>query len=154
LPLTPAPSSKKYKLVIYQRDLSRKLLKQDNVLQMLHSRLDNSKWEVEVVMHIPDRSPCTLHPLFAQTTLLLTPHGFQSMLLLLMPPSSLLFEVFPFRYYKPAYSPFGAEMGVHHGGVMSPPTYWLYGLLMQYVTTPWCTQTKMCRVNARDQDVM
>jgi hypothetical protein len=42
------------------------------------------------------------------------------MLLLLLPRPSLLFEVYPYKYFKQAYSPLSREYGVMHGNVMSP----------------------------------
>ena len=45
----------------------------------------------------------------------------QSMLLLFLPLPSLLFEVYPYKYFKQAYSPLAREYGVRHGNVMSPP---------------------------------
>lgn len=146
--------TKKYKLVLYQRDLSRKLLYQDDALQMIHSILNPQLWEVQVLMHSSSRSPCALYEIIHDTDVLLTPHGFQSMLLILMAPKKLLFEVFPYRYFKPAYSPFGREFDVFHGGVMSEGTSWLSDYIFRYVTTPTCMQIKQCRVHSRDQDVM
>lgn len=42
---------------------------------------------------------------------LVTAHGFQSMLLLFLPQPSLLFEIYPYRYFKPAYGPLSREYG-------------------------------------------
>jgi hypothetical protein len=51
----------------------------------------------------------------ADADLLVTPHGFQSMLLLFLPRPALIFEIFPYRYYKRGYGPFGQEYGKRHG---------------------------------------
>lgn len=44
-------------------------------------------------MHKKDRSPCELTHIFNGVDVLLTPHGFQSMLLLFLPKPAVLFEV-------------------------------------------------------------
>ena len=62
-------------------------------------------------MHKTSRSPCELMHILHNTDVLVTPHGFQSMLLLFLPRPSLIFEVFPYRYYKRGYGPFGHEYG-------------------------------------------
>lgn len=62
-------------------------------------------------MHKKDRSPCELAHLLSGVDVLLTPHGFQSMLLLFLPRPAVLFEVFPYRYFKRGYGPLSAEYG-------------------------------------------
>jgi hypothetical protein len=52
------------------------------------------------------------------------------MLLLFLPIPSLLFEVYPYKYFKQAYSPLSREYGVMHGNVMSPPVSRLNALLL------------------------
>eukprot|EP01039_Chlorochromonas_danica_P009398 gene9398-10381_t len=153
-PQVKAEKKKPYKLVLYQRDLSRKLLNQEEALKMIREKLSPEQWQIEVVMHLSSRSPCHLHEILHDTDVLLTPHGFQSMLLIFLPPGKLLFEVFPYKYYKPAYSPFSKEFGVYHGGVMSVGTSWLSKYVFPFVTTQACMQMKQCRVYSRDQDVI
>lgn len=145
--------SKRYKLVIYQRDLSRKLANEREALQLIHSHLSAELWEVEVLMHRRDRSPCELAHLLNNVDVLLTPHGFQSMLLLFLPRPALLFEIFPYRYFKRGYGPFGAEYGVHHYGVMSPPLVWYSRYILHLASTKWCMNSKTCRGYARSSDV-
>ena len=62
-------------------------------------------------MHKSSRSPCTLMHHLYNADILVTPHGFQSMLLLFLPRPALMFEVFPYKYYKRGYGPFGGEYG-------------------------------------------
>jgi hypothetical protein len=74
------------------------------------------------------RSPCVWARELFDAEVLITPHGFQSMLLLFMKKSSILFEVrivmiiervestaavqiFPFKYYKRGYGPLSTEFG-------------------------------------------
>jgi hypothetical protein len=65
----------------------------------------------QVIMHSNSRSPCTLAHMVNNADVLVTPHGFQSMLLLFLPRPALVFEIFPYRYYKRGYGPFGNEYG-------------------------------------------
>jgi hypothetical protein len=123
-------------------------------------------------MHSSKRSPCELSHLLHNVDILLTPHGFQSMLLLFLPRPAILFEIFPYKYYKRGYGPLSGEYGKHilifpyvahvsssisgiiHSGVMSPATLWHTRYLLRYIKTAVCMQWKHCRGYARNQDVM
>ena len=49
---------------------------------------------------------------------------------------AVLFEVFPYRYYKRGYGPLGGEYGVVHGGAMSPPgAGWLARAVLSLLPT-------------------
>jgi hypothetical protein len=49
---------------------------------------------------------------------------------------AVLFEVFPYRYYKRGYGPLGGEYGVVHGGAMSPPgAGWLARAVLSMLPT-------------------
>lgn len=149
----PAVKKKPYKLVIYQRDLSRKLDNEIQTLEMLGRALPSDLWEVHVLMHTKDRSPCALAHALHDADVLLTPHGFQSMLLLFLPRPALLFEIFPYKYYKRGYGPLGKEYGVIHSGVMSPPLSWHTTVLLSLTTTADCMAGKQCRNYARGDNV-
>eukprot|EP00598_Pedospumella_elongata_P014472 CAMPEP_0185013308 /NCGR_PEP_ID=MMETSP1098-20130426/98741_1 /TAXON_ID=89044 /ORGANISM="Spumella elongata, Strain CCAP 955/1" /LENGTH=746 /DNA_ID=CAMNT_0027542375 /DNA_START=128 /DNA_END=2368 /DNA_ORIENTATION=- len=152
--LKQTAKKKKYKMVLYQRDLSRKLANQEEAVAMLRSKLSESDWDIEILMHKTSRSPCTLMHHLYNTDILLTPHGFQSMLLLFLPRPGLMFEIFPEKYYKRGYGPFGAEYGVTHGGTMSPSTGYYQQLVLPYVSSAYCMESKFCRGFARNQDVI
>jgi hypothetical protein len=144
----------KFKMIIYQRDISRKLYNQEEAINMIFNKLDKNDWQIEVIMHERDRPPCVLSHMLNYVDVLLTPHGFQSMLLLFLPRPSLLFEVFPYKYYKRGYGPFGGEYGIQHAGVMSPPLTWYGNTILKLLTTNYCMNSKMCRSWARDSDVL
>eukprot|EP01032_Pedospumella_encystans_P009988 gene9988-11704_t len=152
--LKQTAKKKKYKMVLYQRDLSRKLANQEEAVAMLRNKLSESDWDIEILMHKTSRSPCTLMHHLYNTDILLTPHGFQSMLLLFLPRPGLMFEIFPEKYYKRGYGPFGAEYGVTHGGTMSPSTGYYQQLVLPYVSSAYCMESKFCRGFARNQDVI
>jgi hypothetical protein len=97
--------------VIYQRDLSRRLANEQSAISMLRETLSDRDWEIQVVMHVNKRSPCELAHLLRNADMLITPHGFQSMLLMFLPRPAVIFEVFPYRYFKRGYGPFGGEYG-------------------------------------------
>ena len=141
-----------YKLIIYQRDLSRKLLDHDMVISELQRTLGSS-WSIELIMHKFDRSPCELAHALIDVDVLITPHGFQSMVLLFLPRPSLLFEVFPFRYQKTGYAPLSREYGVFYGASMSPPVSPLWKFLLSFLSTEQCMLNKFCRNFARDDDI-
>ena len=145
---------KKRRLVIYQRDISRKLFNEEEALALLKDAFPPAQWDITVLMHERDASPCILAHKLNGVDVLLTPHGFQSMLLLFLPRPSVLFEVFPYRYYKRGYGPLSMEYGIIHGGVMSPALSWDRKLLLKLVTTEWCMLSKTCRNYARGDDVL
>ena len=97
----------------------------------------------------------------------------QSMLLLFLPRPSLLFEIYPYKYFKQAYSPLSREYGVLHGNVMSPPFSRLNALILHGnfvacfdciffeciainlgVSTKTCMEYKYCRVFSRADNVL
>lgn len=109
-------------ILIYQRDQSRLLSLGNtkkctnrgsaeniaNCIKMLlftsHANISkniDTTWSMEVMSHSDNRSPCVLIEKISSTTVLITPHGFQSILLLFQPLSSLLVEIYPFMYFKP-----------------------------------------------------
>ena len=116
------------------------------------------------------------------TDVLITPHGFQSMLLIFMPPSSLIFEVFPYRYHKVGYASFGRgkiidyllylvytyisitwltihlasieEYGLIYDYSVSKPTRWDTAFFLSFIETPNCMLSKSCRGYARNQNVI
>ena len=145
--------NKKFKLVIYQRDLSRKLANEDEAIKQLKEKLGNN-WNIEVLMHAKDRSPCSLTKLLNDVDVLVTPHGFQSMLLLFLPRPAIIFEIFPYRYYKRGYGPFSNEYGIIHGGIMSPATSITNKVLLSLIPSEKCIASKQCRGYARNSDVL
>ena len=147
-------NNKLYKLVIYQRDQNRRVGNEAEILSRLQSDPSMQKWEFQVVMHSTSRSPCELSHVLNDVDVLVTPHGFQSVLLIFLPRTSLLFEIYPFRYYKPAYAPMSIEFGVMHGKVMSRPTRWDTSLILRHLETSTCFKYKSCRSYARNQDVV
>lgn len=55
LQLKKTAKKRRYKMVIYQRDLSRKLLNQPEAVNNLQSTLGSAEWDIEVhfVVHLP-----------------------------------------------------------------------------------------------------
>ena len=146
--------TKRYKLVVYQRDISRKIINQAEALKLVEKKLKPDEWEIRVLMHASDRSPCELAHRLHNVDVMVTPHGFQSMLLLFLPRPALLFEVFPYRYYKRGYGPLSDEYGVRHHGVMSPALHWMHRLILPQWATSGCMLSKQCRNFARNDDVL
>lgn len=119
---------KKYKLVLYQRDRTRRLSNQDEALQLLRQRLPENEWEImvsaaacprvhpqsdllQLFVHDNMVSPCELMHILSDADVLLTPHGFQSILLLYLPIPALLFEIFPSHYHRNVYRLVAEEYG-------------------------------------------
>lgn len=77
---------KRKRLVIYQRDRTRKILDVHELKEKIKSILGQAEWSTEVISHQEDQvSPCQLVQEFASVDVLVTSHGFQTLLLLFMP---------------------------------------------------------------------
>lgn len=149
---------KPYKMVIYQRDRTRRFDNFDSMLTNIRSSLliNNNDWQFHVVMHANDRSPCELAHMLHDTDVLLTPHGFQSTLLVFLPTPALLFEVFPSPYFKPPYKYLANSLGMVHASYSSLPTSWWFQMLMRVgqISKETCNRYFLCREMARRQNVI
>mgnify|MGYP003386416876 FL=1 len=130
------------RVLLYQRDKSRRLIDADVVMEELERKLNGASgsadtaptsrlgkpWIVESVVHDEHASPCLLVDRIGKTDVLITPHGFQSTLLLFQPVRSVLVEVFPFWYDKPFV--FGSIqvslrlLGLHHRSYLFEESKW------------------------------
>ncbi len=75
------------------------------------SNMKVDDWEFHTIIHDNERSPCELSHMLHDVDVLVTVHGFQSMLLLFLPLPSILFELFPSNYFKRVYKLLGQELG-------------------------------------------
>lgn len=75
----------------------------------------------------------------------------QSMLALFMPPGSLMFEIFPHKYFKPGYAPMAEGLGVRHAYSMSPPRLLL--TRFSWPSTEACMEKYLCRRYVRMSNV-
>ena len=87
------------KVLIYQRDSSRTISNLEEARTVLQSTL-GTRWEVQTIIHSEKISPCAMINNVRTATVLITPHGFQSILLLFQPYSSVLIEIHPSYYLK------------------------------------------------------
>lgn len=128
---------------------------------------------LQLFVHDNMVSPCELMHILSDADVLLTPHGFQSILLLYLPIPALLFEIFPSHYHRNVYRLVAEEYGERacsslcpiyvmnvwlpglvHGYAMSAPTLWHSKLLLSLISTHTCSRYFMCRSYSRSQDVM
>jgi hypothetical protein len=151
-PTTNSNSNSRRHAVIYQRNVGRALRDPGDVASRVGAALGDD-WIVTVVTHDDFLPPCLLARCLGRAELLLTPHGFQSMLYLFLPPRALLYEVFPHRYYKHGYKRAALEWGLSYGFTMSPPSSTTARVIGRTFTTNACMQMYYCRYNARKGDV-
>ena len=112
-----------------------------------------TQWRVIHILHKDETPACELAAQLADADIFVTPHGFQSMLLLLLPPQALVFELYPHLYFKPGYQPLAQSMGLRHAYSTSPPNNaWVRGLA-RLMTTETCMAWKLCRRFVRKSDV-
>ena len=139
--------------VIYQRDVGRSLEDVEGAASSLERAL-GADWRVSVVTHHERLPPRRLARCLGRAEALVTPHGFQSMLYLFLPPKALLYEVFPHRYYKHGYKRAALEWGVSHGMTLSPPAPRASRIISAGFTTGGCMSMFYCRYLARKGDVV
>ncbi|CAM9729084.1 unnamed protein product [Ascophyllum nodosum] len=145
--------STRKRLVIYQRDKDRQLLAMEGVMSVLGELL-GSEWELVPIVHDNSLEPCWLYSQLMDADMLLTPHGFQSMLLLFLPPGATILEVFPYKYWKDGYAPLAQEWGVRHEYIMSRPVSWVKRLGLFFVPLDRCMKSISCRKWSRGADVL
>lgn len=143
---------KKRQAVIYQRDVNRKFRDFDQVKRDVKTTL-GSDWSVSVVMHDDDNPPCLLYHCLTNAELLITPHGFQSMLTMFLPTRAYMFEIFPSRYHWTGYKTLGLMFGVRHVWVESRPLTIFGHVLSAALTTKRCMASYLCRYLVRKSDV-
>lgn len=124
-----------------------KIANEKEALELLRKELPSDLWEISVLMHSSKRSPCELAHIFNDVDVLLTPHGFQSMLLLFLPRPAIVFEVFPYRYWKRGYGPLSKEYG---NALVISIILWdlIHTLLIYFLFDFYCR-----RCNSRRSDV-
>jgi hypothetical protein len=110
-------------IVIYQRDRTRRFSDLGGVLRAVQSRQreggggnggNTSLWRHTVLVHSDHSEPCALMHQIAQCDLLLTPHGFQSMLLMYLRPGGTLMEIFPYKYLTSCFAVLTPVMRLHY----------------------------------------
>ena len=152
------------KVLIYQRDFSRKIINIKEMKSVIQSYL-GSKWVVDVITHTETISPCTIIQNVRTATVLITPHGFQSILLLFQPYSSLLIEIHPAYYLKQEVYGFiqaglrqNFDLARSYLAEESEPTKYFYKKIKKILEnhnffTHDCLHNRLCRYLARKQDV-
>ena len=142
----------KRQAVIYQRDVNRKFRDFDQVKSEI-KRILGSDWSVSVIMHDDDNPPCLLYHCLKHAELLITPHGFQSILTMFLPNRAYMFEIFPSRYRWTGYKALGLMFGVRHVWVESHPLTMFGHVLSVAFTTKRCMASYFCRYLVRKSDV-
>merc|ERR1711965_364841 len=109
-------------------------------LRLLNARL-GERWNISVALHDDEQHPCAVWRMLRNVDVLLTPHGFQSILLLFMPRGSVIFEIFPYKYWKDGYRPFANEYGLFHGWSQNRrATSWPRNVALSFISQESCMQ--------------
>eukprot|EP00639_Heterosigma_akashiwo_P001039 CAMPEP_0194584230 /NCGR_PEP_ID=MMETSP0292-20121207/16905_1 /TAXON_ID=39354 /ORGANISM="Heterosigma akashiwo, Strain CCMP2393" /LENGTH=400 /DNA_ID=CAMNT_0039439191 /DNA_START=388 /DNA_END=1587 /DNA_ORIENTATION=- len=148
-----AAAPPKHKMVVYQRNRNRKFQRFEAMVEALEEQL-GPEWELEVLLHSTDRHPCAMYESFHAADVFYTAHGFQTIAVLFMPPGGLVYEVFPYKYWKVGYAPLVREVGLTHHWAMSPPAGPVHRALLAAVPLSVCSLSYRCRLFARDADVV
>ena len=153
------------KVLIYQRDFSRKIINIKETKSVIQSHL-GPNWVVDIITHTETISPCTIIQNVRTATVLITPHGFQSILLLFQPYSSLLIEIHPAYYLKQEVYGFiqaglrqNFDLARSYLAEESEPTTYFYKKMKNilennHYLTHDCLHNRLCRYLARKQDVL
>lgn len=157
-------STRRLKLVVYQRNSNRKFSDLDGLLRELVRELQSHgsgadggssscSWDIEVLTHDESMQPCLLHHALRDADLFLSTHGFQATALMFMKPGATLLEVFPFRYWKDSYVALSAQFGIRHRWIQNQsPTSWSRRFLW-LVPQSVCMQFNRCRSHARADNI-
>ena len=152
MPTKNKDEKKKRQAVIYQRDMNRKFRDFDQVKEDVKSVM-GSDWSVSIIMHDDDNPPCLLYHCLKHAELLITPHGFQSMLTMFLSARAYMFEIFPSRYHWTGYRALGLMFDVRHAWVESQPLTMFGHVLAAAFTTKRCMASYSCRYLVRKSDV-
>lgn len=148
-----------FKIVIYQRDVNRRIIDLESALISLKNKLGFiapnllERINIFVIEHEEDRHPCALYRWLADADILLTAHGFQSTALLLMKPGAMLIEIFNFKYWKIGYQPLAIEYGLHHRWLQNSMPTSFTRLPLYFVSQKWCMINLRCRRFSRTDDI-
>lgn len=146
---------RQYKLVIYHRDMYRKMIARYDIIDQIKDRLkliDKSildLLDIIVYYHSDNDDACKMKQLLSDADIVVTPHGFQSTSLIFMRKNSILIEFFNYKYYKETYYNMAKQYGIHYLMLQNThPTSlsrWMLMLVSQYD----CMNSKSCRSFAR-----
>ena len=149
--------------LVYNRDAGRAIddaqsarAKLEELLNLSEKKRRNGTvalWRVLVLTHDEKNPPCLLSKCVGSASLVLTPHGFQSMLAIFMSENALLYEVFPSRYYKHGYKRFALEFNLAHGYSQSKPVGFVSNVIARFFTTDGCMKMYYCRYLSRKASV-
>lgn len=155
-PSIPRARSNRRKLIVYQRDKTRRFQNVHVIVDTLIMELESSDWEVELLIHDDRTPPCSLAHLISTADAIVTPHGFQATVVLFMKPGAVLYEVFPWLFRVPGiYGTLASKRGVEYDNYMSPPLGIVQGLVLSLIgiDTGKCTSNKRCKALAKKYDV-
>jgi hypothetical protein len=157
-------------IVIYQRNVLRRLLQVDmlyagitNLTALWNQQNHTQHWKVVLRTHDDAGDPCELIHQMNQATIFITPHGFQSMLLLFQPNPSALIELFPAYYSKPRLfgkvlsnlrnTSNGRRLYAH---IDSSPTAIAFHIIKYFeiLSEIQCLDNTLCRYWSRLQDIV
>jgi hypothetical protein len=104
---------KRYKLAIYERNHNRHFIHVNDVVKRLHTHLSDL-WDITLILHSEKMHPCLLYSVLQGADMFLTTHGFQSTGVTFMKPGAVLFEVMPYKYFKPSYIHLSTQLQVRY----------------------------------------
>lgn len=147
-------NNKPFKMVFYQRDKNRRFINLLHVLETLHKNFDLGKsWQMKIIVHDETMNPCIIYHHLANADLFVTAHGFQSTALLFLKPGAVLFEVFPYKYFKPSYLLLSLQYGVHHRWTQSLRPTSFNRLYLKLLSQNMCMKYNKCRSHARGDSI-
>lgn len=154
--------SSQSQIIIYQRDKSRKLLNVLEFSQFIQQKV--KKYSVSIMYHSNLRSTCELLSVInTRGVILITVHGFQSVLHIFQPLYSGLIEVFPAYFSKP--NLFGyIQQGISQHVGFNRPYHYIdvkptassikFIDLLGIISPHDCLHTTICRYLAKNQNVV
>ena len=162
------PKKKRFLLTVYERNNNRHFVDLEHVLsQVVHFLTPTTsiqspqsqteiegQWEVRLVTHDENMSPCILHDTLRQTDVYLTTHGFQVTAVLLLPPGATVIEIYPYKYYKSSYVDLTKQLRINHIWSQNTKPTTTSREMLRLVSQEWCMSINRCRTHARGDNVL
>ena len=149
-------NSKKFKLVLFNRNLDRIFLNFNDAIEAIVAGLPlhiRNNWEIIHITHDESREPCELKKIIHTADVFITSHGFQCTSLLFMKEDALLFEIFPYKYFRTTYLDLSSTFGIQHKWIQIQQPSSISRNILRFVSQDMCMNSGYCRHFARKDNI-
>lgn len=148
--------STKLKVVLYNRNFDRIFLNFNAAIESIVKALPLhvlNNLEITPITHDEDREPCELKNIMNNADIVITSHGFQCTALLFMKEGSLLYEIFPYKYFRTTYLDLSLTYGVNHKCIQMQQPSSITRSILRLIPQDKCMNSGLCRNFARKDNI-